>query len=113
MEKIIKEVLQELVSFRTEVNKQLNSMGKRLNNLDKQIDNVDKRLDNVDKRLDAVDKRLDAVEVKVTESHQWIRTLVENKDVQKAEMDNLQHKVAVVEGVLQGFDNSLEKLTSA
>lgn len=99
MEKIIKEVLQELVSFRTEVNKQLNSMGKRLNNLDKQIDNVD--------------KRLDAVEVKVSESHQWIRTLVENKDVQKAEMDNLQHKVAVVEGVLQGFDNSLEKLTSA
>ncbi len=55
------------------------------------------------KQLDGVKGRLSEVEklkLLVEESHQWIRILVENKEVQKAEMDNLNHKVATVEGVL-------------
>lgn len=50
---------------------------------------------------------------KLDESHMWIRTLIENKDFQKAELDKLQHKVAVVEGVLHGFADSLEPVKKA
>ena len=39
-----------------------------------------------------------------------LRAILGNKEVNKAEMDKLQIKVATVEGVLNGFANSLESI---
>ena len=58
-------------------------------------------------------EKLERLEPLVIESHQWIRTLVENKEVQRAEMDNVKHELAKVEGVLTGFDKSLDLLKKA
>ena len=58
-------------------------------------------------------EKLERIEPLVEESHQWIQMLVENKEVQKAEMDNMKHDLSRVEGVLAGFDKSLEILKKA
>lgn len=44
------------------------------------------------------------------EHGQMLRAILENKEVNKAEMDKLQIKVATVEGVLNGFANSLDSI---
>lgn len=107
MEELLRNLLREEIGpFRDEVNNRFDSLEKRLDNLDAKVGDMDTKVGDMDTKISDL-------ALKVNESHQWIRTLVENKDVQKAEMDNLQHKVTAVEGVLQGFDKSLEKLTKA
>lgn len=58
-------------------------------------------------------ERLERLEPLVEESHQWIRILVENKEVHKAEIDNVKNDLARVEGVLVGFDKSLDAMKKA
>ena len=58
-------------------------------------------------------KTIKELKTRVDESHQWIRVLFENKEFQKAEMDNLKYEVSKVEGVLKGFDKSMELFRKA
>ena len=50
----------------------------------------------------------------IKEEHgQMLRAILENKEIQKAEMDNLKMGVTKVTGVLKGFDDSLDLLKKA
>ncbi|MFZ5640533.1 MAG: hypothetical protein ACOY4Q_07565 [Bacillota bacterium] len=64
-------------------------------------------------RLENDFTQLNQLKPKIEESHQWIGALVDNKETRNAEIDNLNHKVARVEGVLQGFADSLEPFRKA
>lgn len=77
--------------------------------MEKMLKQILKKLD----KLDRLEERLERLEPLVEESHQWIRMLVENKEVQKAEMDNVKNDLARVEGVLVGFDKSLDVMKKA
>jgi len=50
---------------------------------------------------------------KIEESHQWLSALRYSSEFHKAEVDRMDNKVALIEGVLQGFDKSLEILKKA
>ncbi|MDA8211958.1 MAG: hypothetical protein M0021_08785 [Clostridia bacterium] len=50
---------------------------------------------------------------KIEESHEWLGALYEANRHHKAEIDRLDHKVATVEGVLNGMANSLEPIKKA
>lgn len=77
----------------------------KLNNLETDIKEL--------RQLKPMVKELHDLKLKIEESHRWLSTLVENKEVQKAEMDSLKHDVVRVTGVLKGFDNSLDLLKKA
>lgn len=71
---------------------------------------------NMEQRFVSMEHRLDSLEQLkplVKESHQWIKVLVENKEIQKAEIDSLNLRVSKVEGVLTGFERSLEGMQKA
>lgn len=87
MEKILKEILA------------------KLNNLEEDIKDL--------KQLKPMVKELYDVKPKIEESHRWLSTLVENKEIHKAEMDSLKVDVAKVTGVLKGFEKSLDLLKKA
>ena len=77
----------------------LNEILAKLNNIESDVQEL--------KKLKPMVKELSDLKPKIEESHIWIGTLVENKAVQKAEMEALKINVAKVTGVLKGFDNSL------
>ncbi len=83
----------------------LKEMLAKLNNLETDIKEL--------KQLKPMVKELHDLKPKIEESHRWLSTLVENKEVQKAEMDSLKYDVVRVTGVLKGFDNSLDLLKKA
>jgi len=103
MEKILHQILAKFDNFESDV--------KELKHLVTGLTTVVTGHDKSIKELTTVVNEV--LKPKVDESHKWIRTLIENKDFQKAEMDKLQHKVAVVEGVLHGFADSLEPVKKA
>lgn len=87
MEKLLKEILA------------------KLNNLEEDMKDF--------KQSKVMIKEIYDLKPKIEESHRWLSTLVEYKEIQKAEMDSLKIDVAKVTGVLKGFDNSLELLKKA
>lgn len=64
-------------------------------------------------KLEKLEERLERLEPLAIESHQWIRILIERTEVHSAEMDCMKHDLSRVEGVLAGFDKSLEGLKKA
>jgi hypothetical protein len=88
-------------------------------NLEKILNEILVKLNNIEfdvqelKKLKPMVKELRDLKPKIEESHIWISALIENKEVQKAEMEALKIDVAKVTGVLKGFDNSLGLLKEA
>ena len=58
-------------------------------------------------------EELYALKPKNEESHQWLSALYHNSQVHKAEIEQMNHKVATIEGVLTGVANSLEPFKKA
>ncbi len=116
VEKILNQILTKLDNLESDV-KELKPLVNEDHKIIKEIASSVKEHDNIIKEIASSvredHKAIKELKLKVDESHQWIRTLVENKDIQKAETDKLQHKVAAVEGVLQGFANCLEAVKKA
>ncbi len=83
----------------------LNEILAKLNNIESDVQEL--------KKLKPMVKEIYDLKPKIVESHRWISTLVENKEVQKAEMEALKINVAKVTGVLKGIDNCLELLKEA
>ncbi len=77
--------------------------------MEKILQQILKKLD----KLDGLEERLERLEPLVEESYQWLKALVESNEVHRAEMDNINNHLARVEGVLAGFDKSLEPLRKA
>ena len=52
---LLKQILVNINSLETRIDKRFDIIEKRLDNVEKRLDNVEKRLDNVEKRLDNVE----------------------------------------------------------
>ena len=88
------------------------SMDSRQECMDSRLASVDSRLANVDSRLASVDSRLENVEGQVQENNGFIKALVHQSEYQKAQMDELTHTTARIEGRLnQGFKEMDERFT--
>lgn len=115
MENTLNEILVKL----NKMDSKIDTMESKLENVESKLENVESKLENVEadikdlKKLKPMVKELYDLKPKFEESHLWLSTLIENKEVQKAEMDSLKLDVATTTGILKGFDNSLELLKKA
>ncbi|AZV55489.1 M domain protein [Clostridium sp. AWRP] len=69
------------------------------------LDNIEKRFDNVEKRFDNVEKRQDEI-------YNVVKAIEHSNNVRKAEIDNLTHKVAHIEGTVNGVGELIENRRS-
>lgn len=96
MEMVLKEILNELKTVKSHIN-----------NLEVDVREI----------KEEHGQKLNVLEADVRgikEEHgQMLRAILENKEIQKAEMDNLKMDVTKVTGVLKGFDDSLDLLKKA
>ncbi|AGY76771.1 MULTISPECIES: hypothetical protein [Clostridium] len=69
------------------------------------LDNIEKRFDNVEKRLGNMEKRQDEI-------YNVVKAIEHSNNVRKAEIDNLTHKVAHIEGTVNGVGELIENRRS-
>jgi len=79
-------------------------MDSRLESMDSRLENMDSRLENMESQMGSMDLRLGSVEEQLLENNGFIKALVHQSEYQKAQMDELTHTTARIEGRLnQGF----------
>ena len=71
------------------------------------LDKVDQRFDKIDERLDKVEQRFDRIEVQQEESTEFIKALLHHSEYQKAQMDQLLHVTARIEGEIKSIRTDL------
>jgi len=72
------------------------------------LDSIDKRQDRMEERFDSMDKRLDGMGKRQDEIFSVVKSIEHSNNVRKAEIDNLTHKVAHVEGTISGIGEFIE-----
>lgn len=87
-----------------------------MKNLDKETNQIFQlalqKLDNIEKRFDNVEKRFDNVEKRQDEIYNVVKAIEHSNNVRKAEIDNLTHKVAHIEGTVNGVGELIENRRS-
>ena len=80
-------------------------MEKMLNQIMKEIksgfNTVNDKFDEVNSKFDEVNKRLTRLEYKTDEHTEYLKAILESKEVQKAKLDNQQIQLSKIEGVLK------------
>lgn len=81
--------------------------------MESRLESMDTRLESVEIQLGSVDSRLESVEGQVQENSGFIQALVHQSEYQKAQMDELTHGAARIEGRLnQGFAEMDERFAT-
>jgi len=78
--------------------------------MEKILQQILTELKNLSEDINGIKPKVDelyGLKSKIEESHEWLSALHHNSQVHKAEMDQVQHKIAVIEGALIGAANSL------
>ena len=75
-----------------------NQVNSRFDNLEGRFDNLEGRFDNLEGRFDNLEGRFDNLEGKVDENTQILRALEHKAEVHKAELDNIHHQLARIQG---------------
>lgn len=87
-----------------------------MKNLDKETNHIFQlalqKLDNIEKRFDNVEKRLGNMEKRQDEIYNVVKAIEHSNNVRKAEIDNLTHKVAHIEGTVNGVGELIENRRS-
>ena len=104
MEKILMQIVHEIGTLKTTVTS-------RLENLEVSLSGHGKLLNEYGRRMDGHGRRLKNLELSVSgmrEEHGlMLRAILESKDVQRGEIDNLQHQSALLTGTLKRAANQI------
>jgi len=93
MEKILKQIVHEIGSLNTTVTRMRDEHGRRLENLEMLVPRM---------------KNLEVSVSGMKEEHGlMLRAILESKDVQRGEIDNLQHQSALLTGTLKRAANQI------
>jgi len=124
--KILSEILGKLSNLDDKVSNlddKVSKLDDKVSKLDDKVSKLDDKVSKLDDKVSKLEARVSIVETKVDEvyslkgkieeSHQWLGVLYHNSLVHKAEVDQLNHRVTVVEGALSGAAKSLEPLKKA
>lgn len=118
MDKLLEEILAQLRALNNEVK----GYGHKLKTLESSINTIKEEYGQKFNTLEVIVNgikedqglRLKSLETSIhslAEEHgQMLRTILENKEIHKAEFENLKLQVSQVTGVLKGFNNSLDLL---
>ena len=108
--------MKKLGKILSEILGKLSNLDDKVSNLDDKVSKLDDKVSKLEARVSIVETKVDEVyslKGKIEESHQWLGVLYHNSLVHKAEVDQLNHRVTVVEGALSGAAKSLEPLKKA
>lgn len=128
MENLFKEFLTEFRDFKNQVTSRLDRLEGRFDNLENRFDKLEGRFDNLENRFDKLEGRfdnlenrfdkledksnrlenrfdkleveIDIIKIQQQENTQILRALEHKAEVHKAEMDNLHHQLAKIEGTV-------------
>ena len=103
MEEILKEILRRLDGIQTQTNE-------RLDGIDNRLDGIDGELKEIRANQTQTNGRLDLIESQQSENTQLIKALLHASEVHKADIDNLTHAVARVEGEVKELRNDLSAI---
>ena len=71
------------------------------------LDKIDERFDKIDGRLEKMDERFDRIEIQQGENTEFIKALLHHSEHQKAQMDQLLHITARIEGEIKSIRTDL------
>ena len=83
------------------------NINKRFDQIDGRLDQMDGRLDQMDGRFDHVDSRLSALESQVQENTSILKSLEHAAEVSKAEHDQMNHTIAIMQGDIAEIKHEL------
>jgi hypothetical protein len=102
--RLLREMRDEAVAFRKEVNCRFDVIDERFNAIDRRFDGVDQRLDGMDQRFDGVDHRLSELEVSLASAradqhrtNELLETVVETQKNQGARLNVIEGRLALIE----------------
>ena len=72
------------------------------------LDSMEKRQENMEERYDNMGKKYDNMDKKQDEIYSVVKAIEHSNNVRKAEIDNLTHKVAHVEGTINGVGELIQ-----
>ncbi len=110
MEETLRQLLEgqkQLVVGQQRVELRLDKMDKRFDKIDGRLDKMDERFDKIDGRLDKMDERFDRIEIQQGENTEFIKALLHHSEHQKAQMDQLLHVTARIEGEIKSIRTDL------
>lgn len=117
MEIMLKELLNEFKDFKNQVTSKFDKLEGRFDNLENRFDNLENRFDNLENRFDNLEGRFDNLEIQVDiiktqqqENNQILRALEHKAEVHKAEMDNLKHQLAKIEGTVNDIKENQKSI---
>ncbi|AFQ46113.1 hypothetical protein [Desulfosporosinus meridiei] len=73
------------------------------------LGNIEVRLDRIESRLDSLESRVDHLESRQDEIYLVVKAIEHNQQVHRAEIDNLRHSVANVEGTINAIGEVITK----
>ncbi|NLP47274.1 MAG: M domain protein, partial [Epulopiscium sp.] len=85
------------------------SMLNRLDNMEQQQVSMLNRLDSMEQQQVSMLKRQESMEKRQDEIFSIVKAIEHSNLVRKAEIDNLTHKVAKIEGVITGIGKVIQK----
>lgn len=92
----------------------LKKMDSKFDKMDSRFDKIESRLDKMDSRLDKMDSRFDKIEVTLGEHGEFLKALIHNSEVNKAEHDKMSNDIAHIKGDVEAIKTDfaiVEKVT--
>ncbi|KOA20597.1 hypothetical protein CLHOM_07390 [Clostridium homopropionicum DSM 5847] len=84
--------------------KNIDSMQKAQNNMQKSIDATESSIDRMQVAQNSIIKRQELMEIRQDEIFELVKAIEHSNKVKTAEIDNLNLKVARIEGIITGID---------
>jgi chromosome segregation ATPase len=116
MEELLKQFMNEMREFRSEVSEKFAQVNQRLDNVEHDLKHVNQRLDNVENRLINVEHRLDNVESRlINVEHQLDNVKTELKEVKEGQIeikDALKHHTTLMIETLTNMRKDIRTATN-
>ena len=87
-------------------------MEKILKQILTKLDGIESKVNELYERKDKIDELYERKD-KIDESYAWLSAMHHSNQVHKAEIDQINHQIATIEGALTGVADSLEPLKKA
>jgi septal ring factor EnvC (AmiA/AmiB activator) len=95
--RLLREMRDEAVAFRKEVNCRFDVIDERFNAIDRRLDGVDRRFDGVDHRLSELEVSLASARADQHRTNELLETVVETQKNQGARLNVIEGRLALIE----------------
>ncbi len=105
MDNETKKMFELLINKIDNLSEKQDSMNERLNSVDARLDSMEGRLNSMEGRLNSMEGRLNSMEIRQNEIFSVVKAIEHSNVTHKAEIDNITHRLAHTEGVINKIGN--------